>query len=228
MSVLGLFFMFFGNHPRENEDTTDPWILQMRMMIMSGQQTPCLPELNHTSLLYFALMMEELAEIGDGLVKVLRREWTSALTAEPGNSDSDKDKWNKMSTRAAISSATDSMTFASKRLRKLLEHLDKETIVNLSTAEAQELLDGTSDLAVVNCGFALASGMPAREGYDEVQMSNLSKANPKTGMIDKTPDGKWIKGESYFEADLATVLHAQRTHFEKAADLSGMKRELTA
>jgi hypothetical protein len=70
------------------------------------------------------------------------------------------------------------------------------------------IFDGTTDVAVVNCGFALACGLPGSDGYREVALSNISKRNPDTGMIDKTADGKWIKGAEYRAPDLLGVLKA--------------------
>ena len=46
--------------------------------------------------------------------------------------------------------------------------------------------------------------------YVEVQTSNWSKTNPNTGVIDKTPDGKWIKGVNYRPPNLTAVLAAAR------------------
>lgn len=75
---------------------------------------------------------------------------------------------------------------------------------------ADMLLDGITDVAVVTAGFGLAAGLPAREGYAECMGSNLSKANPRTGKIDKDASGKWIKGSAYRAADFRRVLDEQQ------------------
>jgi hypothetical protein len=76
----------------------------------------------------------------------------------------------------------------------------------LTIDEAVALADDTTDIAVVNAGFANASGIPGGACYVEVGTSNFSKANPETGRIDKDPSGKWIKGTDYQEPDLKAVL----------------------
>lgn len=68
------------------------------------------------------------------------------------------------------------------------------------------MADGTTDLMVTNAGFALALGLPGAALYEEVASSNLTKKNPQTGVIDKTPDGKWIKGAKYREPNIDKVL----------------------
>ena len=96
--------------------------------------------------------------------------------------------------------------------------VDLDINIPLTEQEAVELLDGTTDIAVVNCGLALACGLPGAGAYDEVVGSNLSKINPATGMIDKHPDGKWIKGIRYYKPDLRQVMIMSGSSFSMPAD----------
>lgn len=94
---------------------------------------------------------------------------------------------------------------SSQRIRQSLK-LNPQVYIPLTGDQAVELLDGTTDIAVTNCGFCVATGLPGGAAYREVARSNLSKVNPETGVIDKTPDGKWIKGSGFTPPDLAKVL----------------------
>jgi hypothetical protein len=60
----------------------------------------------------------------------------------------------------------------------------------------------------VIAGLAASSGLPAAAGCVEVATSNLSKANPSTGVIDVDPSGKWIKGANYVAPNLGRVIDA--------------------
>lgn len=185
----------------ESLTAVDPWSLQHRLMEISNQKRPQLPEVNETSLLYWALMLEEMSETGNGLLRVLERAWP-LHHVKPGEAPRVD---LRASVRNSIYTVTLGMITQSKRVRKILEDLGRFEI-KVTRDEAKELLDGTTDNAVVNSGFSIASGMPGAMSYLAVLKSNLSKANPATGLIDKTPDGKWIKGSEYREPDLDAVL----------------------
>lgn len=175
----------------------DPWELQRRLMQASGQTIADHPVVHNGSLLYGALILEEAAETFGAIIKTMSRHRSATPTAIQ-----DETPFIIM---LVLSSIVSDMSSASIRLRELLTEADVE--IPMTHDEAVELLDGTTDLAVVNCGFALASGVPGSSAYFEVVYSNLSKVNPATGVIDKTRDGKWIKGECYVEPDLSFVLN---------------------
>jgi hypothetical protein len=182
--------------PKAEEPMVDPWLLQRALMAASKQPLPVEPVLNNTGVLYSALIMEELAETCSGLASVLGR-----FTPKDGHN------FEVKTVEAILMSIGHDLASASNQIRSLLPSI---TIYSrLDQKEAVELLDGITDIAVVTAGFALATGLPGGEAYLEVACSNLSKANPATGLIDKDAGGKWIKGPEYQRPDLARVL----THF---------------
>lgn len=170
-----------------------PWALQRRLMHLSQQPMPKQPIVTSNSILYAALIMEEAGETFAAL--------ESVLPDQGGDFDLDLIK-------IQLNNVSSLLASRSLMIRHLVEGHDYH--IALTEEMATELLDGTTDIAVVNCGFAIACGLPAEEGYESVVYSNLSKANPDTGMIDKTPDGKWIKGELYSKPNLVQVLRQQQ------------------
>lgn len=183
----------------------DPWDMQCELMRASDQALPRLPAVSHGSLLYFALILEELAETGRALSPAFVRTF-SDTTDETMILNQVKGICGRLEETSTI-------------LKSLLKGMP-DFSYPLTEAEAVELLDGITDVQVVNSGFALASGMPAQDAYLEVVSSNLSKSNPVTGRIDKTADGKWIKGTSYTMPDLKRVLqeHINRVRLTSRND----------
>lgn len=165
----------------------DPWLLQRQVMAMSGQRTPTTPVLTNETLLYAALILEELGETLNVAAGVLFDHSPSRDMMAQDLVRLSEDLGNK-----------------SREVRKQLEGFS--LLVPLTDEAAVELLDGATDLAVVVCGLCESMGLPGYAAYMEVYDSNRSKANPATGVIDKTPDGKWIKGTGYFKPNLAMVL----------------------
>lgn len=195
----------------EPPPAVDPWALQRRLMEISDQARPALPEVNETTLLYWALMLEEMGETGCALLAVLERAWSAHRgfrLGEPPPPDL------RAVAKNSIDVIQNSMRSHSRRLRKVLEDMGRFR-VEVTRAEAKELLDGTTDNAVVNAGFSVSAGLPGAAAYLRVLTSNLSKANPATGVIDKTPDGKWIKGSEYRMPDLDAA-------FDEQEELLGM------
>lgn len=182
------------------DDLVDPWAIQETLMEASGQHIARVPSINNTSVLYAALKLEEGAETLAGLERALNRLATDQDCPQDLLSDQ-------------IAAARHVMDQQSRAIRKTLAtapQFDEP----LTPDEAVEIFDGTTDETVVNCGFASASGFDGTAGYMEVGSSNLSKRNPETGVIDKTPDGKWIKGADYCPPDLRKVL--ARTAHDRA------------
>jgi hypothetical protein len=174
----------------------DPWEYQRQLMLISDQELPNSPKLTKTSILYGALILEEAGETALALAKAIeeasagRNSMLFALAKEHA--------------KVAVH-----LIDTSKGLRKSLEacqELPDELPMAFDTAK--ELLDGCIDIHVVTCGMSLSTGLPGMDAYATVVSSNLSKANPVTGKIDKTPDGKWIKGSGYKAPDLDPLLIA--------------------
>lgn len=192
-----------------NGGRVDPWRLQRKLMQISDQALPPKPELSRDSMLYFALCIEELGELSRGMVGALDR-WAAEKERER-SSPNPNSIWSHQPgslrrVRNHLDYFASSFQRDSKDFRAFLAQLHYMQPIELTREEAKEILDGTTDLAVTNAGLANSTGLPGAEAYSEVQSSNLSKANPASGKIDKWPDGKWIKGENYRAPDLDLVL----------------------
>lgn len=181
----------------------DPWATMRQIMRISGQATPDEPVLSKNSVMYGALIFEEVSEtILEGLVPALDRailKWIS------GNEVNPPQLINLRAARSKLHETAFMMSTAARLVRANIKDLP-DFREPLAREEAVPLFDGVTDTIVVTCGLTIASGLPGAAGYDEVAGSNLSKANPDTGRIDKTPDGKWIKGRNYVSPDLGRIL----------------------
>lgn len=186
--------------PASDHDEVDIWAHQEQLMDISGQERPALPVFTKGSLLYLALQAEELSET--------YKHASEVLTAARANATEENRLLLEMlQTDAHNLYAV--MHNQAEAMRGLLKLMPDHWRTNLTYQQSKDLLDDVTDVAVVTAGFGLATGLPAREGYLNVGTSNASKANPDTGVIDKTPDGKWIKGSAYQAPDLDSVLHQQ-------------------
>lgn len=193
----------------------DPWEVQRAVMEASGQDLPDGPALTNGTLLYGALVMEEVGETLEALEKVM----AIVLLGEQ-RSPQDPEMVELWGVREAFAQYADGLQSDAARVRERLGKVGP-IYMPMSGDEAVELLDGLTDVVVVTCGMANASGLPGAAAYEEVGESNLSKRNPDTGVIDKTPDGKWIKGRDYRAPDLAAVLR------RRADDAPGPYGDLT-
>jgi len=181
----------------------DPWKLQRYLMEISDQFMADKPMITRDVLLYYALILEEANEAGTTLLSII------AAIAEGSYSGVDSpDDVSLAAIHGTFAPAVRSMGFASKRVKALMKEgaLKDWKGEELTLEQARMLFDDTTDIQVVNSGFCLAAGFPGPTGYLETQHSNISKKNPATGKIDKTDDGKWIKGVEYQEPDLERVL----------------------
>lgn len=190
----------------------DPWDLQREVMRASDQVMPAVPALTKHGVMYAALNLEELGETLAGMVKVLDRSVEVHLARQRAHGSQDagfKEQGQRVqqlrTIRGLLQLQQSSMRFDAGRVRAVLAEMP-DFYFALQHHEAQEILDGCTDTAVVNCGLTLALGLPGAAAFLEVADSNLSKRNEDSGKIDKTPDGKWIKGPAYRAPDLARVL----------------------
>lgn len=176
----------------------NPWEVQTVLMTASDQIMAPAPEMNHGVLLYAALNLEEGREILAGLTKTLNR-----LVAS-GAHDNVIAPLQAIS--ASLTEADRVMKQNSLAVREQLKVLPKDFRAEMTEAEVIEVTDGTMDLTVTNSGLAVSFGLDGAACYAEVAQSNLSKRNPDTGVIDKTADGKWIKGRDYREPNLHPII----------------------
>jgi hypothetical protein len=185
----------------------DPWSMQARLMRLSGQPAPCSVQINKHTVTYLALCMEELSETASAVSAPLAKQWGVRGITMPfagvGSGLSDDDR------RLLVARLEESARWLSKSsavLRHGAERILDDFALNLNGADAEELADATTDLSVTSCGLSVASGVPGAPCYSEIVESNLSKANPSTGVIDRDMTGKWIKGADYNPPCLGVVL----------------------
>lgn len=188
--------------PLRDVDEVDIWAHQEQLMDMSGQERPALPVFTKGSLLYLALQAEELSETYKHATEVMER-------ARQESNATDEDRLMLQNLHTRIHNLYIVMHNGSEDMRGWIKELPDHWRTHLTYQQSKDLLDDVTDTTVVTAGFGLATGLPARSGYLNVATSNASKANPDTGVIDKMPDGKWIKGRDYQEPDLDSVLHEQ-------------------
>lgn len=196
--------------PAANQGPVDLWTSQFQLMQASGQRTPGAPGLTPDSFLYLALIAEELGELALEMAHSLYDPDGHVLVTS-GMTMGQIHDLNVFATK--VSALHESLTKSSKELRSMvgdgvLSPVEKD--LTHQTEYLGKVLDGITDLAVVTAGFSIASGLPARGAYRDVAGSNLSKANPETGLIDKDASGKWIKGTHYQPPQLDQVLEEAR------------------
>lgn len=191
IGLLGLLLAVLSD---QEEPPVDIWAYQRELMRTSDQHLPEYPQVNNGTILYLALTLEELAETARAIRKAVMRQSVT--------------RWSRAQLFTALDDADKELDAVANALKKILPGLS-DFVVPLNRTDAKELFDGMIDVTVTVAGLPLASGFPAREGYREVQASNLSKRNPTTGVIDKHPNGKWIKGVDYREPNLGRVLDGQ-------------------
>ena len=192
--VVGAAFFGFSLCAAKGDTPVDIWHEQTHLMRISQQQMAFVPECNHGLMLYYALIMEEMAETAKTLALIINSRATGDVEQE--------------ALVDAFRRIDGNLHRESVAMRLRMSRIDPYSMrYQLSLTEATQLLDDLGDVTVVVAGAGVSCGLPVRDGFREVQMSNASKANPKTGVIDKTQDGKWIKGPNYVAPDLKAILH---------------------
>lgn len=190
--ALGLCTAYLGVCHRR--DPVDPWYLQQALMEKSGQATPRSPQVNKHVITYLALVLEEWAETATEVRTALGG--LNLANASPAV----QHVW------AELDSMTVDVNQMASNLRHRAKLLDERWVQHFTDTQAVLFADGVTDQAVVVAGLAIAGGIPGAACYEEVVGSNLSKANPLTGLIDKDATGKWIKGVNYQPPNLRAVL----------------------
>lgn len=187
---------------KNTPNPVDPWAYQRALMGASDQKMADAPELNKGVLLYLALNSEEFSEILEAS--------SDALSRHVLDDSSDPLMLALANMRDLMYGLHEQAMSISKLMRKTIKDIPDSWSQAIGPEDAEKIAKEITDLNVTNAGLALSFGMPGGPCYEEVAGSNLSKANPDTGKIDKLPDGKWIKNErSYREADLSAVLYGK-------------------
>jgi len=186
------------------------WQVQAEIMRISGQQLPDLPRMTRGSFLYLALILEEASELFDAASTVLQRQFAYRADGIVSPDAEPSPTFHlQHQLLVACNSADWELIEMSQKIRKITARLPDDFFLHVLQHEAKALLDGSTDLVVVTAGFSNSSGMPGEAAYTEVSNSNLSKADPETGLIKRDASGKWIKGPNYTPPDLDAVLVAQ-------------------
>lgn len=106
----------------------------------------------------------------------------------------------------------DRPTIQSERVKQLRHRLVEEEFIELVDAmndeDIVEIADAIADLIYVAVGTALAYGIPLEAVWNEVQRSNMAKADPVTGKVVKREDGKVLKPEGWTPPEIASILNA--------------------
>lgn len=188
----------------------DIWQHQRHLMRISDQELPDSPTLTKTSLLYLALTAEEMSEACATAVQILSHDRTHIAHPNTGRSAWAVQDPRRQQLCNYLQQLASTWHQNATTLRKLLTEQNQPFAISLKPLDAVALLDDFTDIAVTTAGLALASGMPGPEAYLDVQQSNASKAHPLTGKIDKTADGKWVKGPRFRLPNLNAVLRRAR------------------
>lgn len=192
----------------------DIWAYQRKLMEASDQRIPKSIQTTRGSMLYLALIMEELAEMLQPMERMLVRNLArNHVASDPALASSKLGMPTSWATLPGPREAVMTMEHvgrelskSSSMLRKICARLQDDFNERARADEALELADGITDLTVVVAGFALAAGVPGPECYEEVVGSNLSKADPLTGKIHKDASGKWLKGPKFWKPNLSIIL----------------------
>lgn len=95
----------------------------------------------------------------------------------------------------------------------------EEAIVETDARSLPDMSDACIDLAYVIIGMMFEVGAHPHAVLREVQASNMSKLN-KDGSVLRREDGKVLKGENYFKADVEAALMAYGMRMGAAPTLS--------
>lgn len=187
--------------PQEGKPTT--FDLQREVMTRSAQDLPAEICLTPQTIMYAALNLEEL---GEQLVALAEGINHGAMGPTDGSRMYEGEGWSQAANLMGHVGAD--IQQQSRDLRNSVKDTFRGTNprIAITLPYAKEIVDGANDVTVVNAGFLLSMGVPAMACYEEVTLSNLSKANPETGVIDKELDGKWIKGVNYKAPDLGRII----------------------
>lgn len=101
-------------------------------------------------------------------------------------------------------------TFVRERVdlrRALLREEWLETDKAMFKGDLVGIADGLADVIYIAVGTALEFGIPLDRVWDEVQRSNMAKADPVTGKVIKRDDGKVLKPEGWQPPNIASALY---------------------
>lgn len=89
---------------------------------------------------------------------------------------------------------------------RLLREEFNEFVQANKQGDIVEIADALADIIYICVGTALEYGIPLDKVWDEVHRSNMAKANPATGKVNRRADGKILKPEGWTPPDVRGVL----------------------
>jgi hypothetical protein len=87
--------------------------------------------------------------------------------------------------------------------KKLIDEEYQEFLDAYEDLDDAEQLDACFDMSWVIIGYMKARGWDCERAWDEGAKSNLSKIDPKTGVVIRREDGKILKPEGWKPPDFA-------------------------
>ncbi len=89
----------------------------------------------------------------------------------------------------------------------ILEEFNELWPTLYETGNLAEAAKEMADLIYVVVGCAIEFGIPLDKVWNEVQKSNMSKADPETGRVKKREDGKILKPDNYTPPNIEVILN---------------------
>lgn len=70
-----------------------------------------------------------------------------------------------------------------------------------------EVADAITDIDYINTGSAVAFNIPLEECFEAVHSNNMTKVDPVTGFVTRSPSGKILKPSGYIPVSLTAILN---------------------
>lgn len=70
-----------------------------------------------------------------------------------------------------------------------------------------EVADAITDIDYINTGSAVAFNIPLEECFEAVHSNNMTKVDPVTGFVTRSPSGKILKPKNYIPVNLTAILN---------------------
>ena len=100
-------------------------------------------------------------------------------------------------------------SFACTEIEGLFKHIQDIT----KSVESEDLefdkvevADALTDIDYINTGSAIAFNVPLEVCFQSVHENNMTKVDPITGLVKRSPEGKILKPDGFIPVDLNKVL----------------------
>lgn len=179
----------------------DPWEAEQALLTIRAQPAPERPMLTKEGLVGYSRVLVSAAALGQAIVSTISRHTIEvSRDLHPALIHLDR----------TIAQVVRVINLAEVHLRQLTgtngEGLGDWPGCPLELDRATMLLEESVDLVGSAAAFSLLAGLPGAEGYRAMVVSQLSKADPKTGRIARDGSGRSIRGPNYQPAELDKLL----------------------